>query len=1244
MGNIIGEGFALEISGQVKKRQEIYGSKDRDPQINTFLNSKTGWVRMGSSVDVLIDARNLGLTDNALAKEYVLFNGVSQFTNSGATREIPNQRSGITTSDTLHGNFAYGIGGNEQGLVPMPGITAMSTKTETRGSLKTSTVSIKCYNKIQFDIIDTLYLRLGFTMLLEWGNSSYYNNNGTYEPDNIFNLMDDFLGIGKKYTYSNYYPQIHKRRIQSNGNYDALLGKVVNFDWAFNKDGSYDITVILRSMGDVIESLKANVLLGSSQNILPSAEDYEKQKIEAENELEAAKTLNDDTPAQSWYESAKKLFNITPEITAAKKSISVIETLLEEQETFIGDEEAEGRGGVYANRNASSLGRWIYNNLQKFDTINRKTSNITSSDSLVDDSAFKNGITTLTDDTVYKKVVDKKKVPKSVVSFIRQKYNNDAVSPHYFIHFGYILNFVRNYITPNVGNIDKLFSIDISIEDNLIILANKQAPTDNRICQVSYSKEAEDADGEKINLTYLNEGEDFERQKGENRYGKIMNIYFNVDFVLEAMSKNIKDGKVTLIDFLTELCDGWNDSTGNYSQLSPSFVEESNTLRIIDENALPDRDFFLTEAAKSTTTTYFNIYGYYLNELGQSTAGFISDFSFKTSITPQLATMITVGANSTGNITGEDATGISRMNNGFEDRIKPIITSPNVTPSEQEKETEKKEDTANSIKLQEEFSDTLKNYNQFMFDLGSEGGNTFPTFNPENVEPFKNAVRTLIEYDQSKLTQTKNAQKKREAALLDAKNTKTNEKSKELDSNNYSNKFATASTGFLPFSLSLTMDGLSGMRVYQKFSVDTEFLPSNYPTSLEFLISGIENTISGNKWSTKIESIAIPSNPFSPSTKDTVAFTRVARTKATQEANDKTITSGFPLKESSYQAKSYTKSQIVLHYTAGWQGETNAKETIAFLMTRRENKGLSYHYIIDGAGNVEQLIDSSFRAFHAGNANPNSVGVSLQNIGYGRNDIKNKNGSLQQPNQTPLVDLVGFDGKPQPYRSFRQAQEITDAQVQALKTTFAQIRLENPSIPPFRWNQESFNQLFPRLNPKTKNRSTSYNRAKPGYYTHCSIDTEKFDALPTPKLIAFYKSLEPSLTVAEELARSQKAWLSLVGDILNIYTLKDTFDNGKALLQSKKGVNDSESGAIKLIKAWLEEESQTKRIDQLSTITTLKSNLLANKGKFTDRDRFNKDLQTLLDKTIGNSANDTLEFSLYRNNKKTLFQDINSDF
>ena len=115
------------------------------------------------------------------------------------------------------------------------------------------------------------------------------------------------------------------------------------------------------------------------------------------------------------------------------------------------------------------------------------------------------------------------------------------------------------------------------------------------------------------------------------------------------------------------------------------------------------------------------------------------------------------------------------------------------------------------------------------------------------------------------------------------------------------------------------MDGISGIKIYQKYSVDTDFLPSNYPTSLEFLVSGIENSINGNKWTTKIESIAIPKNPFSPSSTEVFKFKRKTTTPIIAESKDKTITSGFPLKRTSYQAKEVQKTQIMLHYTAGWQ-------------------------------------------------------------------------------------------------------------------------------------------------------------------------------------------------------------------------------------------------------------------------------------------------------------------------------------
>jgi hypothetical protein len=60
----------------------------------------------------------------------------------------------------------------------MPGIISADIKTLTRGSLKKATVKLTANNKQQFDIIDLLYMRLGYTVLLEWGNS-IYTKNGT---------------------------------------------------------------------------------------------------------------------------------------------------------------------------------------------------------------------------------------------------------------------------------------------------------------------------------------------------------------------------------------------------------------------------------------------------------------------------------------------------------------------------------------------------------------------------------------------------------------------------------------------------------------------------------------------------------------------------------------------------------------------------------------------------------------------------------------------------------------------------------------------------------------------------------------------------------------------------------------------------------------------------------------------------------------------------------------------------------
>ena len=60
----------------------------------------------------------------------------------------------------------------------MPGLISADIKSLNRGSLREASVKIKCWNPRQFDIIDTLFIKLKYGMLLEWGHSMYVDNKG----------------------------------------------------------------------------------------------------------------------------------------------------------------------------------------------------------------------------------------------------------------------------------------------------------------------------------------------------------------------------------------------------------------------------------------------------------------------------------------------------------------------------------------------------------------------------------------------------------------------------------------------------------------------------------------------------------------------------------------------------------------------------------------------------------------------------------------------------------------------------------------------------------------------------------------------------------------------------------------------------------------------------------------------------------------------------------------------------------
>ena len=54
------------------------------------------------------------------------------------------------------------------------------------------------------------------------------------------------------------------------------------------------------------------------------------------------------------------------------------------------------------------------------------------------------------------------------------------------------------------------------------------------------------------------------------------------------------------------------------------------------------------------------------------------------------------------------------------------------------------------------------------------------------------------------------------------------------------------------------MDGLSGIKIYNKINVNTEFMPSNYGESLDLIVTGVSHKLQNNDWETDIEATVMP--------------------------------------------------------------------------------------------------------------------------------------------------------------------------------------------------------------------------------------------------------------------------------------------------------------------------------------------------------------------------------------------------
>jgi len=749
--NIIGEGIQDFVSNQIKTRQIVYGSggvENRTLEQIEYLNAKTAFVKLVSSVDLeasfnpaskeLQEIKKI-YGSNKLAEEFILFNGTTDVNNQ--------QRFGINrTGNLINHNAAYGIGGLEFGLRPMPGITSVDVKTETRGTLKTATVNIKAWNRVQFEIVDLLYLRLGYSVLLEWGNTIYFDNAGVLQKNQINSIAADFLG--GKLDVNTTLTKIQEKRKQSDGNYDALYGRIVNFSWDFAEDGSYNINLIIRSIGDVIESLKMNILVDDKTNI----------NTQPQNSSDKAGGDNQTEP---------------PTIES------------------------------YANKN--QIGFLLYNVKrvlsQKTPEKNNGSVSITS---IINSDTREN--------LLFSPDIEQKK------NFLKQTFNGKS-DPEYYIRLGALLAYIQNVIFQKYNGKDPVLDINYQ-EDNYVCTIFNQVSMDPRVCLIK--TEIKSVSGNVF--YYAPEGEDYVKKIGDYKVGQIMNTYVNFMYVLETIDSNTDDkGVCTLISFLKALLAGINKAIGGVNNLD-IHIENDKDILIIDQNPLPGKNDILTNLSKipsnNDNIAIINLYGYYNNK---TTAGFVRNFGLKTEITPDLASMLTIGAQAAGSVVGEDSTALSKLNEGLKDRIAPTKTDSKgtntVNPTAQEQLAD----------LNERFPSAKKNFDLAIFELGSKNNEEPPIWNEESIDSYTQLQLDFITYQTAKKAITE--------------------------------KKASNHIGFIPVSLNLTLDGISGFKIYNALRVDTTYLPSNYPATMDFLITGITNKIENNVWTTDLTTVMVPKDP-----------------------------------------------------------------------------------------------------------------------------------------------------------------------------------------------------------------------------------------------------------------------------------------------------------------------------------------------------------------------------------------------
>ena len=513
--------ISTQASSQLKARENLVSAEYKTAEQLNYLNSNTGFIKVTSGVNTLTDD---GGTSSYLASRVILYNGTAFKEGSGV-----GLRSGIdykketsfTSGDKAYNNY------NSLGIRPMPGVTGFDVQSYNNyGTLRIANVKFVVHTLEDLDLVEQLFLRPGYSCIVEWGHTLYINNSETIvKPRMGVNTLSNGTLFATNKTVKDVETDIETKRANSSFNYDAFFGYVTNFDYSFRPDGGFDCSVKIASKGQILDSLKSGGS-GDAASTKNNQEDAQEDK-----NADYLKSVY-----HFWFTAIKSLYN-----------------------------EVNNKENDFVQKGADGIGNAVGKFQSDFDI---KCDLVEGLSELEDN--FHAIYTTVTEVRARdywfdsKTAVEKIYVPLrfllSIFNTCGSLYSGKSADSQRFIEFS-------TGKSNKYNTFGKMFSTKIG--DVLI-------PTNATYDGTKYSFHGNGSSVFDVNKKLI------EYSKGV--YNNILDIHISVGLIEEKLEPFVKDvgSDINLVDFIKSILSHINNSLGKITDLDIYFNESINEYEIVD--------------------------------------------------------------------------------------------------------------------------------------------------------------------------------------------------------------------------------------------------------------------------------------------------------------------------------------------------------------------------------------------------------------------------------------------------------------------------------------------------------------------------------------------------------------------------------------------------------------------------------------------------------------------------------------